>query len=463
MAAARAAIATIPRFQETPNSPRIAVDGTMLSIHLDLPTTQSLSWAQELIAGTRYSLSDFFSGSGGSSLGALWAGLTNIAAYNHWPEAVACHAVNIPGRHYVADLNLVRDLAGKGVLAGPGLGDPAHGELFGYTDLVWNSAPCRFFTGARRGGKESKSDTRTDQEKAEAAKKARGSMFSALDFVEAHRPLAVITENVVDLHRWPGLRGWLQLWEDYGYVTTPIYLNSMFVGPPGERTPQSRDRVYYFHILKQYADKLDVRYTPEAECLPCRKTVLAEQTWKNGRTHGKYGTQYVYTCPTCHQEVHPATRGLDTAIDLSDMGTPIAERRLGLATRTRIENGLKNLIEQGLPAQPLIVTQDRSNQPEIKPARPWTLAGQTLTGRQVLGVVTHPALLTGSTEPARSLPGVDELNFRMVGPRELSNIAGFPPNYLWVGSKRDVSLATGNAVTPRVAQWAFERIVAALP
>lgn len=290
-------------------------------------------------------------------------------------------------------------------------------------------------------------------------------MFSALDYVEVHRPLAVITENVVEIvTRWKGLRGWLQLWEDYGYVTHAVYLNSMFVGPPGERVAASRDRVYFFHILTQYAANLDVQYRPEAQCRACRTTVLAVQTWRNGCSAGKYGptNQYIYTCPSCHGEVVPATRGLDTALDLSDLGTPIAERELGLTTRTRIQNGLDLLIERGLPAQPLVVTQDRSNQPDIKPARPWTLAGQTLTGRQVLGVVTHPALMTGSRTPARSLPTVAELNFRMVAPRELSTIAGFPGNYLWVGSKRDISLATGNAVSPRVSQWGWERVLQAI-
>lgn len=468
---ARRAIARIPRYQETKYSPRVAVPGTLLGLHLDIEPTQrrrALTTELQRRAG-KYSLTTFFSGCGGDALGALWAGIGEMTSYNHWPEAVACHAVNMGGTHYVADLNQVRDYAGHGVMAGPGIGDPAHAELFGYSDLLWNSAPCTFSSGARTKGKESKADTRTDAQKKEAMKKSRGSFFSGLEFVAAHHPKAVITENVVQILKRPEMKGWMQLWEDYGYVTVKVFLNSMFVGPLDERTPQNRDRVYFVHIDKQYADQLDLTMTVEAECRSCRRWVDAVQTWKNGKTEGTYSTltnpnQYLYTCPTCHERVEPPVRGLDTVIDLSIPGTPIAGRELGVTTLTRIQNGLDNLIKNGLPAQPLIVTQDRSNLPNIKPAKPWTAVGSTLTGRQVLGVATHPALLSGDTRPARRLPRAEECDFRMAaGTPELSGIAGFPRDYLWVGSKRDISLATGNAVSPRVAQFLWERTIAALP
>lgn len=464
--AATAAVAAIPRQQLTPNMPRIATSGTLLGIALDESPTQVRPPATTALRRKAATLTftDFFSGAGGTSLGALRAGIGSIAAYNHWPEAVACHAANVPGRHYVADLSLVADLAGAGVMAGPGVGDPAHAELFGSSDLLWGSPPCPPFSQARRAGKVSMSDTRTAADREAALKKARGSMFTPLDFVYAHRDVKVaITENVVELHRWEGLRGWLTLWADYGYETFPVYLNSQFVGPLGERAPQSRDRLFFVHIRREYAPRLDLTWAPEAECGGCRRTVAAVQTWKNGRTFGKYGPQYVYCCPRCGEPVTPPTRGLDVALDVTDPGTPISGRTLGATTLARIQAGLDRLVHDGLPAQPLVVTQDRSNQPDIKPARPWTWTGQTLTGRQVLGLVTHPDLLAGDTRPARRMPRAEDCDFRMVSPRELSTIAGFPEDYVWVGSKRDIALATGNAVTPRVAQHLLERVVAALP
>lgn len=473
IAAARRAVAAIPRHQETKYSPRVAKPGTLMGIHLDTPPTQErppVTTELRYKAGC-YTVTDLFAGCGGSSLGAIWAGMGHITAYNHWPEAVATHAVNIGGTHFVADLNLLGDLVGQGVVAGPGIGDPHHAELFGPSDILWNSAPCPPWSGAKTGGKDSKADTRSAYQKAEALKKARGSMYTGLDYAYAHRPMAVITENVTTLVRkWEGLRGWLQTWEDYGYVTQAVYVNSMFVGPLDERTPHSRDRVYFVHIRKEFAANLDLEMTVEGECRSCRRTVNAVQTWKNGNSDGKYSTisapaQYLYTCPTCNERVDPPTRGLDTVIDLSDLCDPIAERpkALGVTTMTRIQNGLDGLIAAGLPAQPLIVTQDRSDEPHIKPARPWTAVGQTLTGRAVLGVVTHPALLSGDTRPARKLPTAAECAYRQVSPRELGSIAGFPKNYLLCGSKRDIAMATGNAVSPRVSQFFYERVVAALP
>lgn len=114
LSAAVASVAAIPRQQSTPNMPRLAVAGTLLGIHLDVVPTQS---RPARTTGLRrkadgLTLTDFFSGGGGTSVGALNAGLGAISAYNHWPEAVACHAENIPGQHFVADLNLVADLAG---------------------------------------------------------------------------------------------------------------------------------------------------------------------------------------------------------------------------------------------------------------------------------------------------------------------------------------------------------------
>lgn len=460
----------IPRQQATPNMPRVAAKGTMLRLETGIPAIHQRPTVHTILQqlSAQFTLADFFGGAGGSAMGAIWANMGHITSYNHWPEAVANHAMNIPGTHFVADLSLAGDLAGAGVHVGPGqfysTGDhePGHSELFGPADVVWNSAPCPPWSPARTKGKDSKSDTRSPQEKLDALKKARGSMFSALDYAFVHRPKAVITENVEELLRWEGMRGWLALWEDYGYVTVPVHLNSAFVGAFDERAPQWRDRVYFAHILKQYAKNLDLSYTPEADCAYCGKSVAAVQTWKNGKTAGKYRTQYIYTCPRCTNQVHPPTRGMEVAMDLSNLGTPIAERSLGITTLTRIENGLAEMVEKGLAPQPLIVTQDRSNQPEIKPARPWSMTGATLTGRQVLGFVTHPDLMPGASKVLTRAPRAIDCNFRQVQPQELSNVAGFPDTWLWYGSKRDNSLATGNAVTPRVSQFFFERTVAAL-
>ena len=41
---------------------------------------------------------DLFAGAGGFTVGAIEAGAEVVWAANHWAEAVACHALNHPGR-----------------------------------------------------------------------------------------------------------------------------------------------------------------------------------------------------------------------------------------------------------------------------------------------------------------------------------------------------------------------------
>lgn len=464
LAAMTKAIKGIPRQQETKDSPKVALDGTLMELVNSFTPTQQRPDLSTFLRrkASRYEVTDFFAGGGGTGLGALWACMGETYSYNHWPEAVAIHALNTGGRHFIADLNMVGDYVGRGILT---VGSLAAIEMYTSTPILWNSAPCRYNSGAKTEGHVSKSDKRTAAQKEEAMKKTRGSMYSGVEYAAVHRPKVVITENVEEIYtKWDGLRGWKVTWEDMGYDLVEVHLNSKFVGDTlAEKTPADRDRVYFVHVLKEIAHQFDFTFRPEAECTSCHRTVLGEQTWKNGRTRGKYKTQYIYTCPRCHEQVHPVTRGLDTAMDLiNDPATPIAQRTLGATTMTRLRNGAQYLIDNGLPAQPLIVTQDRSNLPDIKRARPWTWSGQTLTGRQVLGVASHPDVMTGSTKPATSLPPMEEWDYRQVSSRELFNIAGFPSNWALAGSKRDQALASGNAVSPRVSQWFFEQTVTGL-
>lgn len=476
-AVARSLITGIPRVQATPNAPRVAdfaklaEAGPLLRLELGFPalfqappaTTELRRFAAGL------SLIDFYNGLGGSSFGALQAGIPEVTGFNHWPESVAIHAINIPGDTWICDLSVFQDYLSNGYET-PGEGpDP-----FEPVDLVWNGPPCPPHSQARRTGKVSKSDRRTAAQREKALAKARAAVWAALEYVNLHREhvKAVITENVPGFVRWKALPAWIQAWECYGYHTRVISLNSMFAGPADQRPPQSRDRVYFVHIRNDYAPKMDWDFTVEAECRPCNRTVQAVQVWKRAArarpvlagVYGPHG-QYIYACPLCQEQVSPRTRGVDVAIDYCDQGTPIASRSLGATTMARIQAGLDRLVALGLPPQPLLVTQDRSDQPEAKPARPVSWPSPTLTGRQVLGLVFHPDLLPpgSTTEPATRLPTAAECSFRMVTPDELKQIQGLPTDYfLGAGSKRDRTLAIGNAVSPAAAQLLLERSMMAL-
>ena len=57
---------------------------------------------------------------------------------------------------------------------------------------------------------------------------------------------------------------------------------------------------------------------------------------------------------------------------------------------------------------------------------------------------------------------VDDVFYRMLHPREIRAAMAFDPRFPLTGSKADQVRALGNAVTPPVAMWITERLVASL-
>lgn len=84
----------------------------------------------------------------------------------------------------------------------------------------------------------------------------------------------------------------------------------------------------------------DLRPRPLAWCAGCDEDVEAVQAWRKGRTIGKYGRQYDYRCR--NSLVEPYTRPAAAAIDWTNLGTRIGDRKRPLAAKTisRIEKGL---------------------------------------------------------------------------------------------------------------------------
>lgn len=106
-------------------------------------------------------------------------------------------------------------------------------------------------------------------------------------------------------------------------------------------------------------------FTPASWCSHCQTVVRGIQTWKKAaRTSvrsrpglfrwGRYGTQYLYHCPTCAHPVAPAVTGAKTIIDRSLPMQMIGERSQDLAgpTRKRIAGGLAYIAKLDPPAVP---------------------------------------------------------------------------------------------------------------
>jgi DNA (cytosine-5)-methyltransferase 1 len=124
-----------------------------------------------------------------------------------------------------------------------------------------------------------------------------------------------------------------------GYNHKCVYANSMHFHP----TPQSRDRMYVvFWKKSQKAPDLNMR--PLAFSPKLGKDVQAVQWWKNSqKKFGKYNQQYLYRCPETHELVEPSYHAAYNAIDWSDIGKRIGDRKKPLSDNTikRIGYGLK--------------------------------------------------------------------------------------------------------------------------
>ena len=280
-------------------------------------------------------VTDIFCGGGGSSTGMTGVpGVKVVHASNHWQLAVDVHNMNHPDAdHSSVDLHEE---------------DPRH---FPKTDILWASPECTKWSQAS-GGKYASVSVETDlldlldpelvDEDPEVAivQRSRLLMFDVLRFAEHHRYKAMVIENVVDVARNPKFSEAWALWKkglsNLGYEFRVVSLNSMHAQAHGDPAPQSRDRLYVVCWLKgNRAPDIDKVMRPLAWCPTCTNVVESQQVWKNGRTVGKYRSQYVYLHGACGTTVEPGYLPAAAAIDWTLAGKRIGDRAKPLADKTR--------------------------------------------------------------------------------------------------------------------------------
>ncbi len=202
------------------------------------------------------------------------------------------------------------------------------------TDVLLASPECTHHSQARGVSRQQQDPALWDAPDPEA-ERSRATMWDVVRFAEQMRYEAIVVENVVDAANWINWRSWLMAMEELGYERRILSHNSMHHG-----VPQSRDRIYVVFTRKGL--KVDLEMELPGWCGPCDKPVNSRQTWKNGRTIGRYGKQYFWSCPTCGGEVKPPTRGAGEIIDWSIEATRIGDRSKPLVEKTirRIAAGL---------------------------------------------------------------------------------------------------------------------------
>ena len=263
-------------------------------------------------------VTDLFCGAGGSSLGAQWAGAELVMAANHWRQAIEVHQANFPNAgHDLADISQA---------------DP---RRYPVTDILIGSPECTNHSQARGVSRKKQDESLFDSPDL-AAERSRATMWDMVRFAEQIPYSAVIVENVVEAVKWRLFPAWWAAFEALGYDGRIVSHNSMHHG-----VAQSRDRIYILWVRSGL--NVDTELEVDAWCQNCAKVQPARQAWKNGRTVGRYGQQWIWNCTTCNREAHPQLVGADTIIDF-DLDCPrIGDRKrpLAKATRKRILAGLQ--------------------------------------------------------------------------------------------------------------------------
>ncbi len=288
---------------------------------------------------------DIFCGAGGSSNGLEFVvcplcgrQLIKVTqALNHWDLAVQAHNANFPDADH--DVHDVEEL-------------PA--SRFRRTPIAWFSPECThhaYCRGPKDGG--------------EDGMRSRATFGDIVRFTEYHKYDAVIVENVIEARLWCDVKAhgkkcscgyhfdrWFKAICKLGYEGQVVYFNSQFT-----LTPQSRDRMYIV-FWRKGARKPMLDFRPLSWCGECEEVVRGIQTWKKAtrgsvRTqpgkheYGRYGQQYLYTCPHegCEASVSPAVVGSKTIIDWDLPAERIGDkdRPLAAKTRQRIKAGLEKL------------------------------------------------------------------------------------------------------------------------
>lgn len=156
---------------------------------------------------------DMFCGGGGSSRGAVMAGVKPVAALDMWDLATETYALNF------SDTKIYRMKASS-------LSPHRVVEEVGNIDLLLASPECTSHSVAK-GNKP-------------RCEKSRATAFEVIRFARIIMPRWIIVENVMQMRRWNRFDEWHRKLRAIGYKTNFDILDAQF-----HATPQSRRRMFF--------------------------------------------------------------------------------------------------------------------------------------------------------------------------------------------------------------------------
>lgn len=167
-------------------------------------------------------MTDLFSGGGGSSEGMTQAGVHVQVAANHWDTAIATHQKNHPDtEHITANLSEV------------------DWRTFPSSKILWASPSCVWH--ARSGGRK-QPPAEEEMRRADAGSVDRATAFAVIAATEVHQYDAVIVENVPEFQAWSLYSWWLDGMRALGYRQQIVLLDAAEVGA-------AQRRVRYFAVF----------------------------------------------------------------------------------------------------------------------------------------------------------------------------------------------------------------------
>lgn len=316
-------------------------------------------------------LADLFCGAGGSITGMEQAGFVPVVGANHSPRAIETVSSNHPDAEFLCtDIN--------------------HYDMrkLPRTAVLWASVICTEMSPAG-GHKKLRGQGVLPLEEfghvsSDNYERTRACALDVIRATEVHRYKAVVVENVVEFARdWELYDWWVEGMCKLGYQVQVCNLSAAHVYDEGELpAPQWRDRIFIV-FTRNGIPLPDLNLRPPAWCEKCERTVASEQRWKipARRRVGKYGQQYLYVCPSCSTVVEPFVCPAIRAIDLSDIGERIGDRKHPLSQKTlaRIDWGLEYL------AWPVIAQVAGNTFERPGYHRAWPADGAPLTARLATG------------------------------------------------------------------------------
>jgi DNA (cytosine-5)-methyltransferase 1 len=360
---------------------------------------------------------DLFCGGGGSATGLVEAGWRLLAAANHSPVSIKTHEANHPDAdHLCVDINAydMRHLP------------PAR--------VLWASPICTEISPAggrrRSNGMQPLPLEEFGPIETGVWERTRATAHDVIRATEVWRYDAVLCENVVEFATdWELFGWWREGMHQLGYTSQVVSFSSAHVGDGDNlHAPQWRDRIYIVFTRKGIR-KPDLDLRPGAWCADCGTDVAARQSWRNGRTVGKYRQQYDYRCPNSacrHSIVEPYVRPASDIIDWDNPGKRIGDRKrtvnkpegLAPATMRRIRSGLAMY-----PTDPSLLTVNHSGH-DGRAYLPGTAPLPARTAKIGDGLLVP----CGGQRNTTATPTADPMRTRMANPKGYEAL--FSPPYI---------------------------------